>query len=339
MSAKVHCGYAYVLTFPYWICVDKDDPPTIKELSFDGIKIRVYPPFRSGDRFFFSSPHVNHEEVPFIQGRKGWKLLSTPNQISAFPGMLVDGKSNPPKDSLRIDVFRPDELPPREIHRIASRLASLIRWRTNQSWIGYSTLMKMKTQYFSMDKEGLPTRPSLHCWKPPIVTAVVEHGDELLLNDSIWSQVISDCEKGVEIPVQDVFLLDVAYQLLVTNDLRRIVIDSASACEFVFEITVERLWTARHTGTYDENVRKSLFWGYNVAKHVDEKFKENFGRSYKDDHKTEWESLSDLWEARNNVAHGKSNFYGTPPVTVDLDKGKEFFITSQHFIGWLQNLN
>lgn len=158
--------------------------------------------------------------------------------------------------------------------------------------------------------------------------------DEKLVNFTIWRQAIDDFNCGVEVPEQEVLLMDAVY-LSAKRDFRRCVIDAATAVEQAKDTTFQRLWVACKTEPFN---RDKVLGRWDISNHLDVKLKHNFGRSYKEDFPAAWEIIHKLWDARGNIGHGGKNVYGDPPVAVDDKFVLSFLKTAEHCIRWLEKL-
>ena len=158
------------------------------------------------------------------------------------------------------------------------------------------------------------------------------------LDQTLWKSCLADLGSATEVPVFDLLLLEAEYYVAV-EDLRQAVLDADAACEHLKEVVFQRLWESRNSGkVYNEKRRNDLLRNWDMPRQLDQKFKAHFGRSYKEEHPGEWSTVESLWQARNNVAHGASNEYGTPPTAVTSKTALQFVRAAGHCVRWLRGL-
>ncbi|MET0378303.1 MAG: hypothetical protein ABW049_04850, partial [Spongiibacteraceae bacterium] len=116
----------------------------------------------------------------------------------------------------------------------------------------------------------------------------------------------------------------------------------AQACELAKEVAAERLWTTRNSTKYR---RGKVMSGYELDQHIDTTFKTSFGASFKDFSANDWSNISNMWHARNSVAHGgeaifheKSSGGGGTKVSVDDEVSKLMLKSANKLVLWLNNL-
>lgn len=154
---------SYVFTYPFWIVVDTQSPPSTAEINAGGYLVRLYPPFRSGPANFIPMPAVNPNAIPFVPGTKPEisPALTEVSPLAALPVLGLDDKGRAtmrlagglewgqlanmrefPMDSLRVDIVGSDELDENVADEAAKRasreLMLLLRWRSRQWWVSRS---------------------------------------------------------------------------------------------------------------------------------------------------------------------------------------------------------
>jgi hypothetical protein len=126
---------------------------------------------------------------------------------------------------------------------------------------------------------------------------------------------------------------------IASGAIRQSTLEASSAVDICKEITFQRLWCENNPGKrYDEGRRGKLLRNWDYPRHLDIKFKNHFGKSYKKEHYQEWSTINNLYEARNNIAHGGPNQYGSPAVAVDEKVCRSFIMASEHCVRWLLNI-
>lgn len=145
-------------------------------------------------------------------------------------------------DSLRVDILAAGKGAVAE--RLVHDLIAHLRWRSRQWWIGRS--MDALTGYLrhvSLIREdgSFASAPAPHA---QLRTASVE---EIPVTDAVWQTVSGDLNRLREVPIHEILLNDSQFFAAV-NDVRRSILDSATACEYVKDMTAERLWKAANPG-------------------------------------------------------------------------------------------
>ena len=353
-------GICYLFPLHSWVFLDAKDPPRITELVHEYTKIRVYPPFAS------RSPEalvdrVESDKVPFRPNRDpsaGFRVMPAPLALPQFSsavgapasiklfGLGPDGRMSPgptpeemPSDFIRMDVYAESEDDGlRHSVVLLERLNELIRWRTRQWWVTRSSdgLSGATLTSFPVTEAGSISARSRNLSAG--VRSYTMNGDEKPLSNGDWQQVLRDIDEGTYPPIGHVLLFDARYFHSI-GDLRQAVIQADAACEIVKEQTFETLWTQRNPGKlYDPERRNDLLRNWDLPRHIDAKFANHFGRSYRQEHPAQWTIIDQLWQARNNVAHGAENTFGDPPESVTPTHVRDFLAAADHCISWLESL-
>lgn len=350
-------GSAYLFSLPYWLFVDPAAPPAIVEVKVAADTFRLYPPFRDKPVHSLTAPHcVDPARIPFRPHRRppqSFRVLPAPISLPKFAGADVKfwwahisgnfqelpPEEDLPKDFVRIDAYssQSEGLGPRTIG-LFQALMEALRWRSGQWWITRSSqgLSRATHLLFPVTEGGNVAAARTH--SSGEVGVFTLDGCERRVTDAIWREAIKDACGGAYVPFYDLLVLDALYFQSI-GDLRQAVLQADAACEHLKEIVFERLWTSRNPGkTYDSKRRRDLLRTWDLPRHLDVKFSKHFRRSYKQEHPTEYQLVNDLWEARNNVAHGGQNVFGQPPVQVQSEQVKQFIYAAKHCITWLLDL-
>lgn len=345
-------GTSYLFTYPFWIFVDKESPPNIREINAEDYLLRLYPPFRSGPANFIPSPDVNLHTIPFIPGKKpqmdlGVKQVSS---LAIFP-TLVKGRGGnagvhtawgpdwakleaemreSPMDSLRIDIVGSsaidENVADQAVRNAGSDLIRVLRWRSRQWWIGRSVdaLVGYLRIRFAALSDGTPIEKIESAPKYGSVSRA--RGDELAITAALWDSAVQDLRVQTTVPLHALLLLDAIYFEAI-SDLTRSVLDCAAACELVKDTAYSR-----------KGWPKS---GYDLPEHIGNNL-ERFlsGHSYERDHPSHFAIVRNLWDARGNITHSAQAQYRVAGqvVKVDSTRTKEFITSAEHCIAWLNTL-
>jgi hypothetical protein len=299
-----------VFCYPYWIYIDAKSPPTLIEAQVDNVNVRIYPPFRTSPWHSLNVARVDDPfNIPFTPAQRPdysvFKILPPPLVIPQLaddngkvsnkvfmPDMqgkyAVAPKDNLPSDSLRLDVYGNDADASQDAaYGISKHLMEIIRWKSGQWWMTRSVdgLAAYGGLPFQVDESGKPLKSEKLVGGATRATTV--DGTEQGVNDMLWREAIQSLQRGEQIPVWELFLLDAKY-FRGAGDYRRAVLDCDAACEQLKEVTFERLWSQRNPGrVYDEAKRNDLLRNWDLPRHLDIKFNNHFGRSYKQDSPSE----------------------------------------------------
>lgn len=333
---KLKSGVSHLFTYPYWIFVDTTISLPITEISLEDNLVRIYPPFRSGKANFLPMPFINPRNIPSIHPIT---VLIDPRtkDLAVIPRFdrqpdgtfsLTFYSSNDwgtppikfPMDSIRVDVLG-DKEDSYLVYDVVEKLLKQLRWRSNQWWIGRSSdvLSGHKRNSFDISEKGEPLSVL-----QGIVRARTLSDFEKAIDVPIWQSAIADIQNANEAPLYDVLLLDARY-FAAANDIRRSLLDSATACELAKNMTFERL-----------NLPKD---GTDLIKHISEKLEEKINRSYKTEEPDNFKIIKDLWVARGNIAHGKIEYrYEGQPVVIDKERCFKFAEAAENCVRWLEKL-
>lgn len=327
-------GTSYLFTYPFWFFVDSTSLLPVIEITIENSLVRFYSPFRSAPANFISMPFINPQSIPLIhKGRlridfkikdcAAIPLLKKNGDVSMYWSFLRHWENPPtefPMDSIRIDIIgNPQDS--NDPEQLSTKLMNQLRWRSNQWWIGRSSDVSSGhiRNTFDISTEGEPLS---------ILDGVARGrtvaGFEKAIDASLWQAAIIDIQNEVEVPLYDVLLLDARY-FAAAGDIRRSVLDSATACEIAKNITFERL-----------NLKKD---GTDLIKHISEKLEEKIGRSYEKEESANYLIIKDLWIARGNIAHGKIEYrYNGQTVVIDDKRVGEFASAAKNCVRWLETL-
>lgn len=164
------------------------------------------------------------------------------------------------------------------------------------------------------------------------------NGYEKFLDAAIWEQSVKDTFFRIEPPAHWIQILDAQYFLSI-DDIAQAGFMAASGCDILKERTFETLWQRTHPGQmYSASQRRHMISGWQLPEHIDTGLNSLIGHTYKAEHPQEWHNIYQLWEVRNNVAHGKSPAFGTPPSTPTDNDITRFIASARHLLSWLEAL-
>ncbi len=324
---------SFLFSYPFWIYVDTSSPLPIIEIELEGHFLRIYPPFRSAPANFISMPFINLQNVPAVSKAE---IQFDPNikDLAAIPLLAqadgdtpllitaltewVDPPIKFPMDSLRVDIIG-DREDMAEV--ISAELMQQLRWKSCQWWIGRASDVSSGhiRNEFKVSREGKQLGVL-----EPIARGRTVTKDEVAIDVPIWQSAIANIRDGVEVPLYDLLLLDARY-FSAANDIRRSVLDSATACELAKNMTFERL-----------NLTKN---GTDLLKHLGDVLDGHINRSYERESAANYATIKDLWIARGNIAHGKIEYrYSGITVRIDTNRASEFVQAAEDCVRWLNKL-
>lgn len=132
-------------------------------------------------------------------------------------------------------------------------------------------------------------------------------------------------------------LLD-AYNFLVNTDYSRMILSLSWALEIYRDQILEVLWgKLNKKGAFKSG---KVLSGNNLTHHLDIDLKKFCGESFKETHAKEYNDICNIWNSRNNVAHGKSAFFYTNGKMTYLSNENSLvlFESAQVCMNWLFNL-
>ena len=114
-------GWCFIFSFPFLLYTDPERPPNVLEIQIEGIKYRIYPPFRAGPANFVPMPPVPGEVIPTLPEAVGTLngIIRGPAAMYSFPKLpgesVTHMQTEPdqqwqtvpqyrPMDAMRIDV-------------------------------------------------------------------------------------------------------------------------------------------------------------------------------------------------------------------------------------------
>ena len=329
----IKAGTSYLFTYPFWFFVDTASKPTVVEITIKNTLVRFYPPFRSAPANFISMPFINPHNIPInnktrlrvdakIKDMAAIPLLRENEGITMRTTLTREWKNPPakfPMDSIRIDIL--GDIEGNEPEELSVKLINQLRWRSRQWWIGRSSDVSSGhiRNSFDISTEGEPISILDGIAKGRTVA-----GFEIAIDDSVWQASINDIKDTVEAPLYDVLLLD-SYYFAAAKDIRRSVLDLATACEVTKNITFERL-----------NLQKD---GTDLLKHLSITLEKQINRSYEKEENANYSIIKDLWIARGNIAHGKIEYrYNGQTVVIDDRRVIDFAKAAENCVRWLEAL-
>jgi hypothetical protein len=330
-------GTSYLYTFPFWVYLDPASPPEILSSHLRDYSFRLYPPFRSGPANFTTMPEVAPLNIPFVSGQRPdiGPDLKIPSQVlipdlvrregGRRAAMLVTGSEwnklteTPPADSLRVDVWRAPNTQ-QIADRLVQRLISLLRWRSRQWWVGRSidAWLGYRRCTFPISEDGSPlSGPEPHAQLNVIGSNILTViGDERPVDRAIWESVSNDLASSNDSPSHIIYLLDARY-FTFRGDLRRGILDMVVACEQARDLAFERL---------RRKVR-----GTDLLSHITDELKRVGGRSYEEEHPSDYQWVRKLWITRGNIAHGR-------PTALDDLTAFQFLRAAEQCVQWLDGV-
>lgn len=338
MKKAISCVY----TLPFNIVVDKNFPPIVRLMKINDVRVRLYPPFRSSLGNWAPLPMVKMEAVPFLGNRKfknKFDILPIPvtffNLGSDGPGVVANigevipsGVRHIPMDSIRVDIL--DDAGDMNIEGELYYFLCHVRSITKQWWINQATapMFGWTRCTFGSDFYGdqLDDIFLVSKFRTPV-------GMEIAVTEGIWGESATLFEKGGAINAAEQLILD-AYYHLSCGDIRKMVIDAASACEMSKDINLERLWMLSNENK--KYSRGKVLKGYDICDHADIDARRIFGKSFKDEFPEDFLNIGFLWDARGNVSHGKPPFYSVDNKRVMLssERAGDLMASAVRYVDW-----
>jgi hypothetical protein len=354
MSDQPPVGTSYIFTFPFPIFVDSDAPPNIRSMQIDGQSFRFYPFHRSAPENFVPVPSVDLSRLPFQRGLNVKLIIDPilePIAIKPVLGLDSEGKSSLapawggrtgraeteiPKDSLRVDVMGPDDkVTNDQCVKVVRAFMQHLRCFSNQFWIEHFPAVGDLRAKFSIASDGTPCggRP-WSCGRGFTVS-----GDEVAISKEIWNASLEKIRNREEAMFYRLLILDARYNA-VTSDVRRSIIDCASACEQARDFSFDRLSRNRVTGTLTRPPR--IRRDDNLPKSIDSDLSRfsNGRLSYAIESPSNYVLIKNLWNARNSVAHGGPAIFRDDSGLneVDGNLALQFVRAAEDCIKWLERI-
>jgi hypothetical protein len=317
---------ACIFLFPFEIHSDGYSEP-IKLTTKEGVEAVIYFPFENADPSEFRQelrvdavPVPGDEVHPLGEGMLHSDLRVSPN---------VRGASSL-ANALRIDVSRGSILRSAlevgaldyEAEDLARKFIAFVRDGTRQWWVGRGrehTEDRLRHTFLT-DSRGVRVSPlvSRH-------VAFSLLGIEQPLNPDRFQSVCRFLEQGSPVWQSWQMFYDAVYYYA-SGDLSRAVLAAGGAVELERDRVAQRA--------------KVRFRGTNLLKHIHIDAKKRFGRSFRDENRTEYGHVKELWLARGDVAHGKAplmrrNGKIRPIVDQDL---KPLLEAVLQLLNWLKQL-
>jgi hypothetical protein len=187
---------------------------------------------------------------------------------------------------------------------------------------------------FPVDEQGIPS--PLNFIPSPHTKGHPGYGFERPITHDMWQTVLELWRAGSTPPETALILLD-AYYYAATGEIRRSVIDAATACEQAKDDLFERKWRERKSARFK---RGRVLTGYDLPHHVSKDIQKMTGRSYAIDHPQQFAAIESLWDASGNIAHGGALTYrsGETSVEVTREEATRFGDAARHCVAWLEAL-
>lgn len=347
---------AYIFSFPFWIYVNTRHAPSINMVNFEGVQIRLYPPFKTSAANWIPMPKIDKEKIPFLRNRRP-KEISNHFSISIAPMPLLDGPGadkmgvvvaleeewpsgkkpvNFPMDALRIDIISKEDR--EDFGEIAERFVKLLmaqlRVISKQWWIFRSidSLLGWTRLYVDVDKFGTPT-------DVPIGTIKIRtpNGSERAISISIWNLAVERVEKNIQPPLYEVLMMDAEFHLA-TYEIRQFILSASTACEQFKEIVIESIWIKENPGK--KYRRGKVLNSYDICRHIDVDLKNICDKSFKVEDEESFSYIKKLWDARGNVAHGEMPYFNSDGQRIEVDEeiAKNMISAARKLVNWLSRL-
>lgn len=352
MSEEAKAGDALLFSFPYWIfCVQTEAFP-ISTVRVKDLELRVYPPFRSAKANFTLSPQINAQRIPFEKGKApnidpkfqvlnlsvlpNWTDEGEPKGLNLVWG--EDWDEQPvvmPMDSLRVDALNGgNETSNDKAANFVSLFIAHLRMESRQWWIGRSVdaLLGNHKAAFAIDREGaaLETPIGYSRGRSPF-------GFERPISLNNWEQCLNKASQDQKIPETQVLISD-SYFFTASGDLRRAILDAATAAELAKDLAIERAWKTKNRGKSYK--RGKVLKGYEVPLHLKIDLKELTGHSFEDADPNSFSKIDRLWKLRGKIAHGLPLTFSSGRGTESLNEKStaEMVSATENLIQWLEQI-
>lgn len=217
----------------------------------------------------------------------------------------------------------------------AERLIELIRWRTNQSWVGvggHRTGHDYRLAWVSASGRGKLIGKDRPLVRGDTPVGIVKPGEDFqLVDEQMWRQVAQDLYDGTEPALHDKLLLDAHYFLHVGNR-RRCTLEAAIACELFVRRRIVKLTPDSDDPVLRELVRPGSF----VERYLHLAPLHLKSRSLKSENTDLWRRAKELFKARNDVAHAEEVEDAEHDVGKDI--GKSHLETAREVVDWVASL-
>lgn len=345
---------SHVFTFPFWMIVSKSSLPNLTIVRFVNSSFRIYPPFHCGPANWAPMPAVLSNDIPYLKGRRPRQEMHPP-MLVPVPRMRVekDGKhaiglyinesNDRDSDELIMNAIRVDRLheenglPEDSYMDFIEKFLECLRLESQQWWINRSVdrLIGWQRIECESDEFGTPQNGWYATGKGRSAD-----GTEKIITAGVWDRALQNVASHMETPLYHSLLLD-AHISLAHGEFRQTILSMAQACELAKEVTAERLWAIRNGTTYK---RGKVMSGYELDQHIDIAFNKSFRVSFKESSPNDWINISNMWHARNSVAHGGEAFFRRVSggvgvkMNVDEDVSKIMLKSSRRLVLWLEAL-
>lgn len=341
---------------PFNLMMYHKDKYQVHSINYKGAQTIIYPPYRSKPLNYSPSGHpintiyrdgelkpVNDKYILpksamyFIPNKKGEMIIFSTQKANwseewskteAFPA-----------DTIRVDKNLSNS--PENEYNILTDLMDILRVKSGQWWINKNfTLNGHEAVRQKILPNGVPTEEAPDCFTPP---AKFTYSKAKIIDNETWKSALDDLEREVLPPFHKQLLLDVFYHSTV-SDSRRLILDLASSLDMAVDFHFQRLWVKRRMGTFGNYSRKAFIKCaqpkpgdryISVTKIpllVSHCTSQIVGRSFKFDHPTDYEILTNFWKTkRNTVSHGS---------LVDFEDGEErkTVVSVKSCLEWLESL-
>lgn len=344
-------GNSWLSTFPFWLIIDKTNPPKTKTIYLSKKKYIFYPPFRSGNANFIPMPFINIDKIPIKKGSTKPKTdPSMVDKISAIPVLNFQNRTSTinlirsneftdypknqfPMDSIRIDFSNDITGGGTQNHNIIYKFLEHLRVESNQWWITRSSdgLLGYTRNCFPINKKGGPTH-----YIQGTVSMIAAYGEERPIDSQIWDKSLTNFQNGNNANISQIRILDFLYYLSI-NDFRNSILNATMALEIEAELTFERLWYKNNSIKFK---RGRVMKGDNLPNHISNDIDILIKKSYQKEYPVNFSKINNLWLARGNVAHGGNPEYINNGNKIIFDSKSLLDLKESllHCLNWLRNI-
>ncbi|HEX8546520.1 MAG TPA: hypothetical protein VF691_06120 [Cytophagaceae bacterium] len=322
---------SYIYGFPFLIYLGKFDMPKTKTFKYQNKTIRLYPPFLGKQYQQSNASQFDPATIPFNSvSKKINNIRFLKNQVDTFNQEIVNVSN-----CLRVDVLNigKNEDQHKLVETLISQILSHIRTECNQWEIGSKEFFGgFYIGHFESNERGDQNSEIIYCL--PFHTH--PRGD--ILTEAIWSNIVQKIQLNEEPNIVKTLILD-SYNFLVNKYYPRMVLSLTWAIEIYRDQIIEIIWT--NMGKTEGFKRGKILTGNNLTDHIDFNLKNLCGESFKETNENDFKVISNLWQIRNNVAHGKSPFYFENKDKIEVSEGNAiiFYESTQACINWLFSLS
>ena len=359
-------GETYFFTFPFWLYSEKTIDWDNIQIEFQGVAIRVFPPFRSGEYSFNGSPKIKFHNLPLSKKetaeQKNLKIrelnsIQYPeiphkggnwknSHVALTIGDSTDEKmtndkmdtlfksDGRPMDSLRVDVLIKNDNSRSIAEQVVNTLLDIIRSMTCQWWIHRSIDPLVGYCRGGTNINGETNVISNDSFGALHLNNVF--GFEKNISQDIWKHAIARLAKNAKPHSSEKLWLDSAWSAK-SGELVLTPIYLCIALEQAVEFTFYNVWQKKNKSKFK---RSKVFKNKSLPDNLDMDSLSFFGRSFKKEYPKEHEYIRNMWVVRGNVAHGlePALFSGGVKNEMDMAMAGHFFNSSRLALDWLDKI-